>query len=200
MFYLKRMIMKSEFMKKRLFYIGLPIMLLTATLSSCSDDPEVVNEEEVITNVTLTLKKSSTDPAPFIVSWNDVNLNSIVDEGEITSSGVLLEDETYAATIGLMNKTVDVTEEIEEEAEDHIFCFEVADVDIGISGFDTDSNGQRVGLTSTWTTGDVSSGTVNIKLRHQPGFKTGDCPLPGDPAPGETDIDITFDLEIEGAE
>jgi hypothetical protein len=199
MFYLKRMIMKSEFMKKRLFDICLPVTLLAVTLASCSDDPEVTNEEEVITTVTVTLKQTPTDPAPFIVSWDDANLNSIVDAGEITSSGVLLADETYTATIGLMNETVDVSVEVKEEAEDHIFCFEVTGVDIAISGYDTDSNGQRLGLTSTWTTGDASTGTVNIKLRHQPGFKTGDCPLPGDPAPGETDVDITFDFEIEGA-
>lgn len=190
--------MKREIMKRIKLSFYLPVTLLLVSLAACSDDPETTNEEEVITTVTVTLKTSPTDLNPVVLSWDDANLNAIVDEGEITSSGALVIDEAYTASISLLNQDADVTEEIEEEAKDHIFCFESDDVDITFSGFDTDSNGQRLGLTSTWTTGDASTGTVNIKLRHQPGFKTGDCPLPGDPAPGETDVDITFDLEIVG--
>ena len=190
--------MKREIMKRIRLGLYLPVTLALVSLAACSDDPETTNEEEVITTVTVTLKTSPTDLNPVVLSWDDANLNAIVDEGEITTSGVLVIDKAYTASISLLNQDADVTDEIEEEAKDHIFCFEADDVDITFSGFDTDSNGQRLGLTSTWTTGDASTGTVNIKLRHQPGFKTGDCPLPGDPAPGETDVDITFDLEIVG--
>lgn len=190
------MLLKTMMVKKMAVYFCLSVISITGPLSGCSDDPESINEEEVITKITVTLTPAGS--TPVILSWDDINLNSIVDTGEITSTGALLANKAYAATIELLNESADpdISGEVEEEAEDHIFCFEATDADITFSAFDTDSNGQRLGLTSTWTTGDAGEGTVNIKLRHQPGFKTGDCPLPGDPAPGETDIDLTFDIEI----
>lgn len=191
--------MKSEFMTKMAVYSCLSVILITGSLTGCSDDPESTNEEEVITKITVTLTPE--EGTPVTLSWIDTNLNSVVEPTEITSSGALMAAEAYVTTIELLNESADpdinVSEEVEEEAEDHIFCFEATDVNITFSGFDVDSNGQQLGLTSTWTTGDASEGTVNIKLWHQPGFKTGSCPLSGDPAIGETDIDITFNVEIE---
>lgn len=171
---------------------------LTSFVAGCSDDPESANEEEVITTVMVTLTPQAGAEGADVVtlSWDDANLNAIVDASEVTTSGPLLTGQSYDASIQILNKSVspeiDITEEIREEAEEHIFCFEITQVGISITNPDEDDYGLPVGLTSTWTTPSVAgTGTVNITLRHQPGVKTGDCP-----GAGETDASITFQVEV----
>lgn len=176
---------------------GVTTAILTSflILAACSDDPTATNEEEVITTITVTLTHA-TDVVTL--GWDDANLDAVVDASEITISGPLKSSTAYTATIEMLNKSVDpvinITEEIEDEANDHIFCFTATGVNIAFSGFDTDSHSRPVGLTSTWTTPTPGSGTVNITLRHQPGVKTGDCPGAGD-----TDANITFDVSVVGS-
>ncbi len=56
--------------------------------------------------------------------------------------------------------------------------------------FDTDGN-SGVGLVSTWShTGVADNGNVTIPLTHQPGVKDGTC------EPGETDVEVTFVIEM----
>lgn len=179
-----------------LFLFGTAVSLITA----CSDDPESTNEEELITTVWVTLdpEEEEGEVAGEVITlgWDDSNLDAIVDPGEVVVSGPLLSDKTYTASIQILNKSVDpqidITEEINEEAEDHIFCFTVLNVGISITNLNEDRNGLPLGVTSTWSTAStVSSGTVNITLRHQPGVKTGDCPGVGD-----TDATVTFPVQI----
>lgn len=181
--------------KKLTGFFLLLFLVATTLLVGCSDDPEPVNEEELITtvNIMLTPVGGSSENA-VTLSWDDLNLNGVVDAGEIEQV-VLYSRNAYTASIELLNKSVDptedITEEVREEAEDHLFCFEASGVNIAFSNFDKDANDLNVGLTSTWTTtAATGSGTVNIKLRHQPGTKTGSC------TGGDTDIDITFPIEV----
>ena len=175
-------------------FIALSIGLLATALSGCSDDPESTNEEEVVTTVTVTLTLET--GTAITLSWDDTNLDAIVDDTEIIISGALKINTEYAAAIQLLNKSadpdIDITEEVDEESKDHLFCFTVTGVAITIGYDDEDRNGLPVGLSSTWTTTTASTGTVNITLRHQPGVKTGDCPGAGD-----TDASITFTVEVQ---
>lgn len=74
---------------------------------------------------------------------------------------------------------------IDEKMDDHIICFEVTN-DILINPIsyeqDKDSNGLRTGLYTEWTTSGIAGkkGTLKMTLRHQPGIKTGECPVEGD--------------------
>jgi hypothetical protein len=83
----------------------------------------------------------------------------------------------------------DVTEEIEEEDEDHQFFFQVsAALKLTHSYDDQDGNGNPVGLTNKITTGASSSGTLTLTLRHEAdksasGVAAGDITNAG----GETD-------------
>lgn len=175
-------------------FLLLLFVVSVSLMAACSDDPQSTNEEEVITTITVTLTPEEGDVVTL--SWDDTNLDAIVDESEITVSNNLVNDETYQATIELWNKStnpdINITEEVAEEAEDHIFCFTVTGVEVAVTNRDEDSNGLPLGITSTWTTSDASTGTINISLRHQPGVKTGDCPGVGD-----TDVNITFDVTVE---
>lgn len=182
----------TNLLSKTLSTVVLLMLLVTVTtLVSCSADPEPVNEEEVITTVRITLTREG--GTPTVLEWDDVNFDGVVDAGEIEPVA-LYTNTAYTATIELLNKSVepveDITEEIREEAEDHLFCFEANGVNITFSNFDKDANERNVGLISTWTTTTIGAGSVNIKLRHQPGTKTGTC------TGGETDIDLSFPISV----
>jgi hypothetical protein len=177
-------------------------VVTTLLLNSCSDDPEPANEEEVITTLTVTLMPvggGTTVTMKFYDEDGDGPIDPVYTYTPATPAGtsaVLAANKAYTATLELLNETEtpagNITEEIEEEAEDHIFCFTVTSANLTVTNRNLDGNALPVGLTSTWTTTTANTGTVNIVLRHQPGVKDGNCPGPGD-----TDIDVTFNVAIQ---
>ena len=99
----------------------------------------------------------------------------------------------------------DITEEIAEEDEEHMFFFawteglfaspegdgNIDNRDDPVDYNDEDENGLPVGLSTTWTTGDsVPSGTFQVVLKHQPDIKSETSTVDD----GGTDIDLTFDV------
>jgi hypothetical protein len=108
----------------------------------------------------------------------------------------LVANATYNATITLLNEstipTQNITEEVEEEGVDHLFCFDLTSgLNAAITRTDLDANNLPIGITSQWVLGAVSTGTSTIRLRHQPGVKNGQCD------PGETDIELNFHMVIQ---
>jgi len=171
------------------------LMVVLGCVYSCKpDDPKPVNEEEVITTIRVTLMpEGGTRPVNLVFFDADGEQGNI--PPEITVSGALQASTIYTAVITLMNETtsppVDVSAEILEEAEDHLFCFATGS-NIAISYSDEDDNGMPIGLESVWQTGAAEAAQVTVSLRHQPGTKTGDCP-----GPGETDAEVTFNVLVE---
>lgn len=166
-------------------------------------------EEEEINQVSLTF--TSDDGEEVTATWFD-------EDGEGAGSPVideigLVEGVTYALSISLMNtlgvEAEDITEEIEEEADEHQFFFSFTDgifadptgdgnVDNGsdpLNYNDMDANGLPVGLSTTWTAGGHtdSPGEFRLVLKHQPGQKS----PTSDANTGGTDVDIVFPLSIE---
>ena len=102
----------------------------------------------------------------------------------------------------------DVTEEIMEEDDEHIFLFGFTNNAFGspegdgnvdergdaLDYNDMDENGLPVGLSTSWTTRDMSidGGSFRVVLKHQPGQKT----ATSDITVGGTDVDITIPLNI----
>jgi hypothetical protein len=105
----------------------------------------------------------------------------------------------------------DLTEEVEEEGQEHQFFFEwtagAFSDPAGNGNFDNggdplnyagapnskDAGGLNLGLTSTWTTASSAmSGSFRVLLKHQPGTKT----PTSDATVGETDLDLTFVLQV----
>ena len=108
----------------------------------------------------------------------------------------LAANATYNASITLLNESVnpaeDITVEVEEEGVDHLFCFDLTNgLNAVISRTDLDANNLPIGITTQWVLGAVSTGTTTIRLRHQPGIKTGQCDV------GETDIELNFHTVIQ---
>ena len=170
------------------------VLLVPVFLQSCDkDDPEPVNEEEVITTVEVTLVPAGSG-SPVALKFFDADGEQGSIAPLITVSSSLRASTTYSAVIELRNETVNpplnITNEVAEEADDHLFCFDVSG-DIVISYEDADRNGLPIGLFSTWQVGAAGNAQVIVSLRHQAGTKTGECP-----GGGESDVEITFNLAV----
>lgn len=173
------------------------IALSALMLGGCKkDDPVVENPEELITTVNYTL--TALDQSPVTLTWRDLDGDG-GDMPEITG-GTLQSGIIYQGTLELLNETEnpaeDVTEEIMEEDEEHQFFFATSDL-LVISYADADVDGNPIGLSTTVTTGNPGAYELNIKLKHLPvkdaeGVSTGDITN----AEGETEVDITFPIDV----
>ncbi|WP_109302140.1 type 1 periplasmic binding fold superfamily protein [Aquimarina sp. AU474] len=184
----------------------LPILFLAGTLFvSCSDDddnPTPVNEEEVITTMTVRL-----------TAGNDVVTLKVFDEDGadgptapvVEISGNLAANTTYNGTVELLNEAEnpaeDINEEIEAEADEHQFFFAAGGgLNLITSYTDTEADyppltgTNPVGLTFDLETTDASTGTFTITLRHMP-KKPNDGTLAD--AGGDTDISQSFTVTIQ---
>ncbi len=188
----------------------LAFFALGAVFISCSNDddnPEPVLEEEVITTMTATLTPSG-GGTNVILETRDLDGDG-PNAPVISVSANLAANTTYSGNIVLLNETEtpaeNVTEEIEELAEEHQFFF-AASTSLNASiayndteaDYSTNTGTNPVGLSFTLTTTDATSGTLTITLRHEPN-KSAAGVIQGDiaNAGGETDITATFNLIIE---
>ena len=173
--------------------------LLASTLifASCSDDdntPEPVNEEEVITTLTVTLDSGSDT---VVMQYQDLDGDG-PDAATVTVSGSLTANTVYDGSIVLLNETEspaeNVTEEIEEEDLDHQFFYTVGSgLDVAAEYGDADSEGNPLGLSFILNTGMASSGGLTFTLRHEPNKPNSGLENAG----GDTDIEVTFDVTVE---
>lgn len=180
------------------------LFISTLILSSCSSDDdssEPINEEEVITTLRATLVPTTGETV--ILTFRDLDGDG-PDAPEVTVSSPLAENMTYTGSLSLLNETEipaeDINEEIEEEDDEHQFFYQVSGgLDISnLTYLDFDGDGNPLGLNFSFETGAVSSGTMSITLRHEPnkdapGVSEGDITNAG----GETDISVTFSVDIE---
>ncbi len=201
-------------MKKILFAAErlLIALLFLFTFVACDDDdvPPEENEEEAITNVILTFSPQG--------GGSDVTATWVDADGEGAGDPVLTDIElavntTYTLSMVLTNALdptdpEDITEEIEEEDDEHMFFFGWTDGlfsdPAGDGNVDTrsdavnyedplDENGYPVGLETEWTTGDAATGEFRVVLKHQPDIKSATSGA----TDGESDIDIRWDIEIQ---
>lgn len=180
--------------------LSIVLPLLSFLLASCSSDdnsPEPVNEEEVITTMTITLSPQG-GGATITLQSQDLDGDG-PNPPAITVSGNLVADTTYDGGIVLLNETEtpaeNITDEVEAEAEEHQFFFAVAgglDAAISYANFDGDQN--PLGTMFTLEAGNSGSGSLTVTLRHEP-KKPNDGSLAD--AGGETDIAQTFNLTVQ---
>lgn len=179
-----------------------PIALLACVFAGCTktEDPNectIPNEGEVITKVTL----SFTDAGGTAVVWTFDDPDGDGGNAPEITTAPLAANTAYTLDVTLFDTSVEPAEAIHEEvageAEDHQF-FMVTESDIDFAYNDTDANGKPIGLAWNVQTADATSSTVTVILRHQPD-KTADGVASGDPtnAGGETDVEVTFDAEVE---
>jgi len=156
--------MKATFLKAAAIILSSAIVF-----SACKKEkPAEPNDEEVITTMVVKLTPVG-GGASIEYKFDDPDGPG---GGAPTIQDIVLAPSTsYDAELILLNKTVSpvdtTSKEVEEEMEAHRFYFEPqAGVNLSITNLDTDANAVPVGLTSTWTTGAVSTGKLQITLRH----------------------------------
>ena len=185
---------------KNLSLLFISALVFTAC-SSDDDNPEAVNEEEVITTLKATLIPASLGDT-IILQTQDLDGDG-PNLPVITISGALTAETRYAGTLELLNETESpaesITEEIEEEDDDHQFFFQATNSLATFTYDDVDEDNKPVGLNFIVTTGPTTgSGTLTITLRHEPsksaeGVSDGDITNAG----GETDFQAVFNISVE---
>jgi len=171
----------------------------TVLFVSCSNDddtPEPVNEEELITTMTVTLTPDG-GGTPIILQTRDLDGDG-PNAPVITVSGDLTAGVTYNGSIVLLNETVNppenITDEVEDEAEEHQFFYTTGgglDVTTGYSNFDSDGN--PLGTEFILTAVTASTGNLTFTLRHEPSKPNTGL---GD-AGGETDFAATYNVTVQ---
>lgn len=171
------------------------------TISSCSDDdgnaPLPVNEEEIITTVSVTLTPQGGGTNVILIS-RDLDGDG-PNDAVVEVSGSLTENTSYNGVVKFLNETEtppeDITIEVAEEAEEHqVFYVSSGSLNATFEYLDFDANGNPLGTLFRVDTGAASTGTLSVVLRHEPN-KPNDGTLSG--AGGETDVNVSFDLDIE---
>lgn len=165
-------------------------------LSACNkddDDNEPENEQEVITTVTLTFVDSDNISTVFQAADPDGDGGNPPTIDDIT----LDADETYRLSVAFLDESnpgdvENITEEVEEESNEHLVCFDATGFAIGPDPEDTDDNGDPLGLVSNLATGNAGSGSLTVTLKHEPD-KSAANPC----STGETDVEVTFPVTIQ---
>jgi hypothetical protein len=204
--------MKSTNQTISINYFVLLISLLSIFLSGCGEDPVKENVPELITKVTLTFKPVG-GGSNVVVSATDPDGEGVQDI-EPDGAIILEKSKSYGLDIALVNELANpndpeysITEEVEEEGDEHMFFFAWTNnlfaVPSGDGNIDNrahevnyqDSDGANpIGLLTQWqTVSNAGVGTFRLVLKHQPGLKS----ATSSSNDGETDVDLTFDLQIQ---
>lgn len=172
-----------------MLFASLPLISL---FNACSkEDPEIIEEQELITTVVLTL--SSNNAPDQTVRWTL--------EAADAPSISLQANQEYEVAISFLDESdpqdiEDITEEVREEADEHQVFYDFSGVTISyISGegdtIDEDNN--PVNVNTLWTVSGPGSGSVTAYLIHEPISKTSTT---RDGFGGETDVQVSFPIVI----
>jgi hypothetical protein len=197
---------KNKTSNRLLVMLSVLALSFTFLMSSCKDDdPEPVNESELITTVIMSflqVDESGVSLGEDALEFTWTDSDGPGPAAPVIDNIVLAADSYYRLSLTLLdeskNPAEDITEEIEEEDDEHQFFFIVTGANLEITYNDEDGDGNPVGLLNNAQTGDAGQGTLRIVLRHEPnkdasGVSDGNLANAG----GDTDLDITFPVTIE---
>ncbi len=177
-------------------------MMVVLVMSGCdSDDPDPVDEPELITTMNVTF--TNTADASDVVTASFRDLDGEGGNDGVTTNPTLSANATYTVTIEFLNESEtpaeDITAEVREEDEEHqVFFIAAAGLNFTYAYGDQDADNNPIGLTGTATIGAASSGTLDVVLVHEPmksaaGVSSGDITNAG----GEEDIRVPFTVTIQ---
>ncbi|MDB4297783.1 type 1 periplasmic binding fold superfamily protein [Flavobacteriaceae bacterium] len=200
-------------MKKSTIYTA--AILSVITLFSCSKDddtPEIINEEEVISKVVLTLTNNA--DLEDIVTYTYEDHDGVGGEApETTVSGPLSLNSTYKGSIEFHGahehegeehegeeeeEAEDITSDIKDEGKEHEVFYTFSDDNSGItvtkkSEDDKDINDNPIGLKPEFKTTNAINTTLTVTLIHLP-IK----PNTGlESAGGSTDVKTDFNITVQ---
>lgn len=170
-------------------------LTILTVFSACEkdDDDGPDNEEELITRVSLlftdntgaTYTFEASDPEGDGLTPDEIDEVQLPANTDLTLAVSFWND---AASGGPENITIEVA----EESLAHLICFEVSGAMAKPIITDKDEAGDPLGILSSFTTGTAGSGTLEVRLKHEPDkAATSPCTT------GETDVEVTFDVSIQ---
>ena len=177
------------------------LVLTTALFIACNsdDDATIVNEEEVITTVQVTLTPQGGGAAVTLTS-RDLDGDG-PQAPVVTVSGPVSAGVAYSGEVSFLNElanpTEDITEEVAAEGEEHQVFYQQN----GLGTFtytDEDENSDPIGLEFNYTAGTAATGTLTVTLRHEPnkdaqGVAEGIITNAG----GSTDAEVVFSVVVQ---
>lgn len=183
-----------------------PLLLLAAStlfVTACNkddDDEGEGNEEEVITTVIMKFTPvSGGNTIQFSYDDPDGDGGNPPTRQDI----VLAPNMQYNFEVELLDKTknppADITEEVEEEDDEHrVYFTSAAGSNVNVSALNTDDNGITLGTAGRLTTGAAATSTLRVVLRHyggNPPNKAENDPV--DSQKSSTDADVTFNVRVQ---
>lgn len=187
--------------KKSIYLVMLVLSMFVFT--SCEEDtPEVVNEDELITSVIITLNSNSQT-----ILLKSTDLDGVGgDNPVVTVSDPLSINTVYTGTVTFLNESVNpsvnISDEILAEAEEHQVFYQ-APVAFGTFTYDDkDADGKPLGLEFALTTATTATtGELRVILIHEPnksnvGVSDGSIANSG----GSRDVEVIFPIQILSTE
>jgi hypothetical protein len=183
--------------KNSFSFIALSGLLIFSSCKDKADAPKPNEENELITKVHLHLVAENDSTKMVHAEWTDLSPDD--EAGRSIDTLRLDTGMVYLGEIELLdqskNPPVDISEEVGEEKDDHLFIYRQDPLDstvkFTVDRTDKDSKNLPVGLKFKFTTKNVSGNSrLRVVLKHQPGIKD------GSEAPGDADLDVWFPVKI----
>lgn len=191
---------KTSIMKKNMLKLAFAIVLVSSFISCNEDDdaPRIINEEELITTVEYTLVNDADASNVVVFNSEDSDGPDGPNPPNNIVTGMIQSGATYTGSVLFLNKTEfpaeDITEEVQEEDEDHEVFYLSPLTGLQIDKLDRDPNGNPLGLRTSFTASAAGMSNLTIVLRHLPN-KPNDGTLTN--AGGDTDTEVTFTFTVQ---
>ncbi len=177
--------------------ITILLLALFFVVTSCSkEEVEPNDDNELVTTVKLSFKSSTGNIKSFY--WRDKQGDGVMDSVD----PILLDkNSTYEMSIALLDETknpvFDISEEIKEEADVHLFFYKVTPTGLlSVQIKDLDKKGIPIGLLADIRSQYVpGNGNFQVILKHQPPVN-GKAVKTGAEDGGSTDVDVSFPVSI----
>jgi len=117
------------------YFLLLSTLIFGLLMTSCDpDEPDDINEEELITTVIYTLTPDG-GGTPIVLSYKDLDGDG--SGAPVIEGGTLSANQTYAGSLNLLNETEtpaeSITAEIDEEDDEHQFFFQTDIVGLSVA-------------------------------------------------------------------
>lgn len=167
---------------------------------SCSNDenePIIAFAPKPITTVEILL----TDDAKNNELFSFRDLDGAGGEEPVVRNNILRANTSYTSVLLMLDESVepasDITSQVAREDIDHQVFYVVDGSNMSVEYLDSDSAGNPLGILTNITTGEPGTSTLTIVLRNQPDkVAAGTSANNIDGAGGNTDIEVTFEVEV----
>lgn len=191
-------------MKNNIIKYATIAALATVSFTACKKD-EVTTpapvEQELITTLKLTVTNNEGFNKTF--TYKVENGFGSTTHGTVTKDDVVLAPgKQYDVEVTLLNEketpAEDLTEEVKNESNEHLFLFQSAPItgagSISFSDGNKDDNGNPLNQKIKFTTATAGTGVLTVTLKHEPTNKAATNP---DAAGGETDVEAVFTVKLQ---